>query len=197
MGIVAIVLAVRNDLYLGTFPFYTGWITGHADWQPEGVAYADIVSGGPFDVARFYFTNRTSPILALAIFGLFGITSEARATYWRIICTVCGWFGWKPTSRTRRARSPLGEIEFGERPAQNSMSLGLESNPSYINHNARAQGQGGGEGGVADEAENGSEKDVIEEVRQSAAEETYDERPTPPSASSQAYFGDRDASAYA
>ncbi|VDB95527.1 unnamed protein product [Peniophora sp. CBMAI 1063] len=161
---------------------------------PFGIA---TIVFGPFGVAQFYFTNWTSPILAFVIFGLFGVTSEARASYRRIICTVCGWFGWKPTLRTRRARSPLGDIEFGERPAQNSMSLGLESNPSYVNHGARAQGllNSGGEGGVVGEAEDGSsDKGAIEEVRRSTAEDMQDERLTP-SASSQAAFGDASAAA--
>ncbi|VDB95531.1 unnamed protein product [Peniophora sp. CBMAI 1063] len=179
IGIATIVLTVKEYLSFGPIPFYFGWTYDHSDWQPEGAPYADVVSSGPFDVAQFYFTEWTSPILAFTIFALFGVTSEARASYWRVICTVCGWFGWKPTLRTRRARSPLGDIEFGQRPAQNSMSLGLESNPSYVNHGARAQDRPeGGEGDVVDEAENGSEKDEIEEVRQSTAEETHIGSPT-------------------
>ncbi|VDB95524.1 unnamed protein product [Peniophora sp. CBMAI 1063] len=194
IGIATIVLDVKNLLTFGPIPFYFGWTYDHTDWQPEAFSYADIVSEGTFTVAQLYFTQWTSPVLAFVIFGLFGVTSEARASYWRIICTVGGWFGWKPTLRTRRARSPLGDIEFGGRPAQNSMSLGLESNPSYVNHGARAQDQPeGGEGEVVGEAENGSEKDDIEEVPRGTAEETNDERPTlgstQPSASSQAYFG--------
>ncbi|VDB95515.1 unnamed protein product [Peniophora sp. CBMAI 1063] len=194
IGIATIVLGVKNLLSVGSIPFYFGWTYDHTDWQPESYSYTDIVSEGSFEVAEFYFIQWTSPVLAFTIFALFGVTSEARASYWRIICTVCGWFGWKPTLRTRRARSPLGDIEFGERPARNSMSLGLESNPSYVNHGARAQDQPEGrEGEVVGEAENGSENDEIEEVRRSTAEETYDERPTQGSASSQAGVGDASA----
>ncbi|VDB87013.1 unnamed protein product [Peniophora sp. CBMAI 1063] len=193
MGIATIVLAVEANLALGPIPFYFGWTFDHENWQPESYYYADVVLQGPFNVASVYFVEWTSPILAFVIFALFGVTSEARASYWRIICTVCGWFGWKPTLRARRARSPLGDIEFGERAAQNSMSLGLESNPSYVNNGAGAQVQGEGE--VANDAKNDShnEKDAIEEVRRSTAEETLGERPTRPSASSQAGFGDASA----
>ncbi|VDB95513.1 unnamed protein product [Peniophora sp. CBMAI 1063] len=195
IGIATVVLDVKDSLSLGPISFYLGWTYDHTDWQPESLSYTDTVSQGTFEVAQLYFTYWTSPILAFVIFGLFGVTSEARVSYWRIICTICGWFGWKPTLRTRRARSPLGDIEFGERAARNSMSLGLESNPSYVNHGARAQDlpNSGGEGGVVGDAENGSEKDEIEEVRRSTAEETYDERPTQPSASSQAGVGDASA----
>ncbi|VDB92186.1 unnamed protein product [Peniophora sp. CBMAI 1063] len=170
MGIVTIVLLVKNDLSFGRFPFYYGWTPDHTDWQPVNYSYADITSGGPFDVAYFHFTNWTSPVLAFAIFGLFGVTLEARASYWRVICTVCGWFGWQPTPRAHRARSPLGDIEFGGRPAQNSMSLGLELNPSYVDRNAHAQGQvaesacASGDTGIRSE----SERDEVEKVHRSA-----------------------------
>ncbi|VDB95518.1 unnamed protein product [Peniophora sp. CBMAI 1063] len=192
IGIATIVLNVKDLLTSGPIPFYYGWNYDHTDWQPESVTYAEIVSDGLFEVAQFYFTHWTSPILAFVIFGLFGVTKEARVSYWRVIYTIGGWLGWKPTLRTRRARSPLGDIEFGERPAQNSMSLGLESNPSYVNHGARAQDQSG-EGGVSGKAENGSEKDEIEEIRRDAGEAAFDERRTQPSASSQAGFGDASA----
>ncbi|VDB95450.1 unnamed protein product [Peniophora sp. CBMAI 1063] len=123
IGITNIVLAVNNGLASGPIPFYFGWTYDHTDWQLESVSYAALVSGGTLNVAEFYFTNWSSPVLAFVIFGLFGVTSEARALCWRIICTACGWFGWKPTLRER---SPLGDIEFGEQPPQNSMSLDLE-----------------------------------------------------------------------
>ncbi|VDB86999.1 unnamed protein product [Peniophora sp. CBMAI 1063] len=192
LGIATIALIVKDSVSFGTVPFYFGWTHDHTEWQPQSYSYASIVSQGTSALAQFYFVFWTSPILAFVIFGLFGVTSEARASYWRIICTICGWIGWKPTLPTRRARSPLGDIEFGERPAQNSMSLGLDcANVESKLHqpDARAQEQDG-EGRVANEAENGSENDAIQEVRQSTAEKTFDERPTQPSASSQADFGD-------
>ncbi|VDC04733.1 unnamed protein product [Peniophora sp. CBMAI 1063] len=160
IGIVNIVLDVEEALPYGPMTFYFGWTHDHTDWQPESVSYAAIVSLGTPSVASFYFQQWISPFLAFIIFALFGVTSEARASYWRTICTVCGWFGWRPTPRARRARSPLGDIEFGERPAQNSMSLGLDSNPSFINRNVRAQERTPGE------VESGSDKE-IEEVRRS------------------------------
>ncbi|KZV71179.1 STE3-domain-containing protein [Peniophora sp. CONT] len=60
-----------------------------------------------------YFLRWSSPVLAFIIFGLFGVTSEARTSYWRIVCTIGGWFGWRPTSRACNGRTSLGEIEFG------------------------------------------------------------------------------------
>ncbi|VDC01599.1 unnamed protein product [Peniophora sp. CBMAI 1063] len=161
IGIATIVLDVEQTLSVGPMPFYFGWTYDHTDWQPEGFSYADTVAQGTSTVAQIYFIQWISPILAFVIFALFGVTSEARASYWRIICTIGGWFGWKPTPRARRPRSPLGEIEFGERPAQNSMSLGLDSNPSFINRNAQVQERTPGE------VESGADKE-IEEVRRSA-----------------------------
>ncbi|VDC01597.1 unnamed protein product [Peniophora sp. CBMAI 1063] len=160
VGIATIVLDVENNLSFGPIPFYYGWTYDHTDWQPESLSYAGIVAQGTAGVAQDYFIQWTSPVLAFTIFALFGVTSEARASYWRIICTIGGWFGWKPIPRARRARSPLGDIEFGPRPAQNSMSLGLDSNPSFINRNAQTQERTPGE------VESGADKE-IEEVRRS------------------------------
>ncbi|VDB92171.1 unnamed protein product [Peniophora sp. CBMAI 1063] len=172
IGIVTIALTVKNDASIGRIPFYFGWTLDHTNWQPESFSFADIISAGPLNLANFRFTYWTSPVLAFVIFGLFGITLEARVSYWRIICTVGGWFGWHPTPRTRRARSAPGDIEVGERPAQNSMSLGLESNPSFINPNARVQDRGEeGAGSAMNEMAEGSEgKDAADEVRRATGD---------------------------
>ena len=107
-------------------PFYSGWTYDHSNWEPLGVSYEEMVAKGTSVISRQYFTQWTSPFLAFIIFGLFGITSEARASYWRIICSIGGWFGWKPDPpQASGARSPLGDIEFGERAPQD-MSLGIE-----------------------------------------------------------------------
>ncbi|VDB95773.1 unnamed protein product [Peniophora sp. CBMAI 1063] len=195
IGVAIIVLNVKDQLSsFDRFPFYYGWTYDHTDWQPVSFSFADIVSEGPFNVAALYFTYWTSPALAFVIFGLFGITSEARASYWRIICTVGSWCGWKPTLRTRRSRSPLGDIEFGERPAQNSMSLGLESNPSYVDRNARAPDQVVEDGGSASETKSASEKDAIEEEDRDLSRAAHAERATQPSGSYQPNFGDSEVS---
>ena len=126
VGIANIVLDVTETLSVGPMPFYFGWTYDHTDWEPVGYSYAKIVAFGTSAVAQAYFSQWTSPFLAFVIFGLFGVTSEARACYWRIICTIGGWFGWKPTAvQAPGARSPLGDIEFGERAPQD-MSLGIE-----------------------------------------------------------------------
>ena len=108
-------------------PFYFGWTFDHTEqWEPVGFPYAEMVALGKSNVALLYFTYWASPILAFTIFSLFGVTTEARASYWRIIRTIGGWFGWKPTPpQASTSRSPLGDIEFGERAPQD-MSLGIE-----------------------------------------------------------------------
>lgn len=127
IGIVIVTLNATQGEFLNGLPFYYGWTGAHRDSRVAGVFhYADLVSQGTSTLAQIYFTQWTSPVLAFAIFALFGITSEARASYWRTVCTIGGWFGWKLTPRARRAPSPLGDIEFGERPPQGSMALGLE-----------------------------------------------------------------------
>ncbi|KZV66761.1 fungal pheromone STE3G-protein-coupled receptor, partial [Peniophora sp. CONT] len=96
IGIVTITLVIVQARSLDLFPFYPGWTYLHTDWEPSGLSYAELEAGGTAYLAGTYFALWTSPVLAFAIFGLFGVTPEARASYWRIICTVGGWFGWKP-----------------------------------------------------------------------------------------------------
>ncbi|VDB87015.1 unnamed protein product [Peniophora sp. CBMAI 1063] len=195
IGIANIVLSVEDEVArIGPIPFYFGWTYDHTGWQPQSYSYAAVVSEGTFVVAQEYFVQWTSPALAFAIFALFGITAEARASYWRTICTIGGWFGWNTTPP--RGHSPLEDIEFGERPPQNSMSLGLESNASYIDPNARAQDQVVGGGGARNDTESGSEKDDDEEARrpQEIGRRSDAERRTqPPGGSHEASRGDASA----
>lgn len=127
IGIVSLTLNIVGALSaLNDVPFYRGWTFLHADWEPEGISYAEIQAYGTATLAESYFGQWSSPVLAFVIFGLFGVTPEARASYWRIICTVGGWFGWKPTPRPRNGQASLGEIEFGARPVQDTSGFDLE-----------------------------------------------------------------------
>lgn len=114
----------------GDLVFYPGWALIHTDWAPVGYPYAELRVYGTASVAQYYFSYWTSPVLAFVTFGLFGVTSEALASYWRIICTVGGWFGWKPTPHGRNGRTSLGDIEFGRRPAQDTSGFDLEDGVS-------------------------------------------------------------------
>ncbi|VDC06413.1 unnamed protein product [Peniophora sp. CBMAI 1063] len=133
IGIVTIVLAVSAGTGISTFPVYSGWKTIHShQWGPVAIP------GGLVSNAQLYFVHWTSPVLAFTIFGLFGVTREARASYWRAICTVGGRFGWKPTLRARRAaRSTLGTMEFGDRTREHSVDLEIGSRPSFIDQTIR------------------------------------------------------------
>lgn len=122
-GIVNVILYVTGQLSYARLPFYFGWTYDHTDWEPVRISYAELLATGVSSVVRSYVIQWTSPVLAFAIFGLFGVTLEARASYWRAICTVGGCFGWEPTPRTCKARLPLGDIEFGERPQATSFDL--------------------------------------------------------------------------
>lgn len=117
IGIVNIVLVVRDSQsFYGYLPLYPGWTYDHTDWEPESFSPARLEAQGSLVTVQEYFGQWSPPVLAFAIFGLFGVTSEARASYYRVFCTVCGWLGWKPTPPALRARSSLEDIEFGERP---------------------------------------------------------------------------------
>ncbi|VDB87322.1 unnamed protein product [Peniophora sp. CBMAI 1063] len=120
IGITTIVLDVTNSLAENFLPFYPGWTYDHTEWAPVGISNAEAEAGGTAGMAQQYFGQWTSPVLALAIFALFGFTAEARASYMRAIRVVCGRFGLVSAAppRTRKAHSTLGTIEFGERPPQ-------------------------------------------------------------------------------
>ncbi|KZV71041.1 hypothetical protein PENSPDRAFT_650943 [Peniophora sp. CONT] len=80
-------------------------------------------------MAASYFTIWTSPALAFAIFGLFGLSAEARASYWHTLLIVGSWLGCKPTDM-RNPQSTLGTMEFGARPQESSVDAETGSYPS-------------------------------------------------------------------
>ncbi|KZV68519.1 STE3-domain-containing protein [Peniophora sp. CONT] len=121
IGIVNVILNVGSYQGKGHIPFYAGWNTLHTHREPTSVLYAEIKAIGTISFARFYFIQWTCPVLAFAIFGLFGVTLEARTLYWRIICRAGGWVGWNSTARARKGQASLGEIEFGARPRDISL----------------------------------------------------------------------------
>ena len=106
---------------LGHFPFYSGWTVVHTDWEPKSTSYEGLSESGTSVVARQYFISWTSPILAFVIFGLFGATQDARASYLRAIRTVLGWFGWTPAFLSGAANSTLQAMEFGGPPRNTSI----------------------------------------------------------------------------
>ncbi|VDC07907.1 unnamed protein product [Peniophora sp. CBMAI 1063] len=124
IGIVNLVL-IATDTEGQTLPFYGGWMEVHEwAWEPLGISYAEVQAGGTTNVAENYFARWVSVALSFGIFGIFGLTSEARASYWSIIYTVLGLLGCKPTSRARNLEASFGEIEFGPR-TQDSQGMTL------------------------------------------------------------------------
>ncbi|VDB95833.1 unnamed protein product [Peniophora sp. CBMAI 1063] len=168
LAIVDITLKIVQGLdNPSSFPFYPGWTLLHTAWEPESFSYAEQQSFGTAYVAGSYFSNWSSPVLAFAIFGLFGLTSEARTSYWRIICTIGRWFGWKPTPRARNGQASVGEIEFGARPQATTGTSGFDLEmgsrpPSFVNTEAVAARQN-----IEDGLGGGSATDLksVEEAR--------------------------------
>ncbi|KZV61585.1 STE3-domain-containing protein [Peniophora sp. CONT] len=135
IGIVGIVLDATSLRAENGHGFYPGWTAVHStlNWEPQSTSYADLQASGTATLALQYFGFWTSPILAFAVFGLFGLTDDARASYWYIVCTICGWFGWTPAARTGNSHSSMGSMEFCARP-QDMVMLDAEtgSHPSFI-----------------------------------------------------------------
>ena len=114
IGVVNIVLTVTSLLYQGELPVYPGWAEVHSQWEPQAISYAYIKSRGTAQLAADYFSIWSSPVLAFIVFGLFGLTTEAQASYWRVIHYVIGWFGWKPAVQARDTERVLDTMEFGD-----------------------------------------------------------------------------------
>ena len=123
LGIVDIYLNVAAALSPPRyFPFYPGWDFLHNGWAPVSYSYAELQAQEPVALAQFYFTLWTTPVLAFAIFGLFGLTREARASYRNIYRSTMDRLGSNFTPRWRERRASLGEIEFGTRQKDSSGS---------------------------------------------------------------------------
>ncbi|KZV69437.1 STE3-domain-containing protein [Peniophora sp. CONT] len=116
IGLISFVFFLRGAESASSLPFYAGWKETHTHWDPIKFSYEEVLTGGSFNAANFYWQYWMAPGLALVIFGLFGFTVEARASYWRAICAIRGCFGWKPTLSTRDMA--LGVMEFGLQPMQ-------------------------------------------------------------------------------
>ena len=126
IGIMSLVLNVLAGVTQDYLPFYAGWTDLHTDWDPISSDSSDLRKSKTSIIVQFYFAAWSSPVLAFVIFGLFGLTKEARASYWRIVCTVGGWLGWKPSPHVRGDRPSLRSIQFGVR-TQDSSETGLDT----------------------------------------------------------------------
>ncbi|VDC02722.1 unnamed protein product [Peniophora sp. CBMAI 1063] len=132
IGIVSLVLFILPELAGGPIPFYYGWVTTHADFAPEGFSYAEVRDTVTVALAQTYFTYWVPPILAFVIFGLFGLTTEARASYRRTICVGCEWFGCTIPQRSVRTRSVLSTIRFGTQTQEVTLNATLDAHPNTI-----------------------------------------------------------------
>ncbi|VDB86834.1 unnamed protein product [Peniophora sp. CBMAI 1063] len=129
-ALVFFAFLLRNSGDLRSLPFYPGWEAVHSDWTILTFTYSEAVSGGAYSVATYYIQLWTTPIESFVIFGLFGLTKEARTSYWHIGCTISGWFGREPADK--RADPELCIVEFGGRLAEGtSLDSGI-STASFV-----------------------------------------------------------------
>lgn len=124
-GILILVLNLSANLAEGGLPFYPGWSYIHDDWTPGQFSYAELRALGPVRLGSEYVTLWSSPILAFTIFGLFGLTSEACASYRRMIRAICGCFGWKVIRASGDKSPQLDAIQFNTGP-EKTISLDAE-----------------------------------------------------------------------
>ncbi|VDB96275.1 unnamed protein product [Peniophora sp. CBMAI 1063] len=152
VGIATIVLDVQHGIaYYDSMPFFPDWTYNHTDWEPESNSYADLVGAGTSVIAQVYLSKWTSPVLALVLFGLFGLTREARASYWRLTVTIGSRIGLEiPSMHTGGTRSNLGEIEFGERPRDASVGTVIGPGPRLYHEEPDACGRENDSGSITE-----------------------------------------------
>ncbi|KZV72455.1 hypothetical protein PENSPDRAFT_750905 [Peniophora sp. CONT] len=96
LNIVMLVLVLISPCEAGTLPFYPGWNVVHRNWDPISVRYAVLQDRGAIGITLPYLMRWTSPVLAMVIFCLFGLTAEARASYRHMCSAICVSLGRKP-----------------------------------------------------------------------------------------------------
>ncbi|VDB95846.1 unnamed protein product [Peniophora sp. CBMAI 1063] len=135
IAIMRITLDVVTALSsLESFPFYSGWTQLHANWEPVSFSYAEQQTFGTASLVQLCFGDWTSPILSFAIFGLFGVTSEARCSYWRIIRSAGDLLGWKAISKALDNSSSPRDV--GQ---PSSVVLGFDLEKGIVNTGAPAE----------------------------------------------------------
>ncbi|VDB86832.1 unnamed protein product [Peniophora sp. CBMAI 1063] len=131
IAIVSLVLtsSSRPD-YLGSLPWYSGWEATHSHWEPIGIPFSFVVSGGKYNKFIYYWYLWPAPIVSFVTFGIFGLTREARASYRRAFNVITRRCGWNSSLRTERTSSRLSVIEFNARPVESSLDTDVRSHLS-------------------------------------------------------------------
>ncbi|KZV63989.1 STE3-domain-containing protein [Peniophora sp. CONT] len=125
-GITNLVLGSLRGPTQHSLPFYPGWTAVHSNWKVTVYSYATLEASGTATVVNAYFSLRKPPVLAFVVFGLFGLTSEARASYCDVIYFAGCCLGCKARMpRKRSARSALERIVFAPRRQDSEMGCVL------------------------------------------------------------------------
>ncbi|VDB87629.1 unnamed protein product [Peniophora sp. CBMAI 1063] len=122
-------------------PFYQGWVFVHSGWGPVSGSYDDLRQ--QHSLTQAYFQYWSAPVLAFVIFGLFGLTYEARASYRRTFHTMARRFGWNPIPNCDQdMHLTTGTIRFVRRTPQISVDTGIGTEPTSAicaQHDTEAQ----------------------------------------------------------
>ncbi|KZV70306.1 hypothetical protein PENSPDRAFT_685563 [Peniophora sp. CONT] len=137
IGIATLALAIatfRNLERSLNIPFYQGWSVVHRHFQvPVSTSYAELREHGTYNLAEAYFTYWTTPVLAFSIFGLFGLTAEARASYGRVCSALSTRLrGEHHVSPRKRDESDLESLEFDIPPREMSLDTETGSFPVFV-----------------------------------------------------------------
>ncbi|VDC06350.1 unnamed protein product [Peniophora sp. CBMAI 1063] len=119
--LVCLTVAISNFFPIPTPEFYPGWSATHANWTAQSISTAEWHSQGSLTRWSNVWNVWINVWLALAIFGLFGLSGDARNAYVRAFSAVVPWVGARSLNPTRRigfqpgilVLPPVGENQCG------------------------------------------------------------------------------------
>lgn len=111
VGVVSFALTAQTTIGDGD-AFYEGWTKTHANWAPVVVPFTG--NGSRVTLVRIYLLPFLPALQAFCIFGLLGLTPDARASYRNTWRSVAGWVGCKRLACNDTMESQLekGNTQF-------------------------------------------------------------------------------------
>ena len=110
--------------------FYPGWSAVHKDWDPVSVTAEEWRTQGVFVFFTIVWYGWYNVFLAVVIFGLFGLTRDARAAYMRVFDALRP----RPLYR-RRPQSELSTLPLAYESRLSTLpDLECVSHPSSFSH---------------------------------------------------------------
>ena len=129
--LVGFTVAIANFFPIPKPEFYPGWAAVHGNWTPISMSAADWRSQSQFVMFSNVWDVWINVWLALAIFGLFGLTEDARNVYVRAFSIATRWPGRVYPRGSQSEILTLPSVsQHGQRKSAEIKYVGIQSMPS-------------------------------------------------------------------